>query len=129
MAKKKNSVALFEVISKARERHSQDGMAVPNWMGKGDQQEQEEVPAVAEKTLPPKSSFISSTYVEPMVSITGGRLRLTLNQTSCIVIAAGLIVLLASAFFLGRLSAGSGQEPHSPGSEAGIVNGGGQGAS
>jgi len=59
---------------------------------------------------------------DPMLSISGGRVRISLNQISAVVVAATLILLLFGAYQLGRSSAapddpGDGQTvkaPHKP---------------
>ena len=46
----------------------------------------------------------------PLVSTTGGRLTLSFNHVSCVVVTVGLVLLLAGAFALGRADR-RGKEP------------------
>ncbi|HUS92666.1 MAG TPA: hypothetical protein VM695_12490 [Phycisphaerae bacterium] len=92
MAKKKNSVALFEVIQKAR--RTQANMDVPKWMD-GDEA------AAAQARLGPPVEARPAGSPEPIVSIAGDRLRLSLSYASCAIVAVGALVLLLGAFGLG----------------------------
>ncbi len=108
VAKKKRSQALFEVISKSTDKQSDGGLHVPGWMGSSDAQEAPSPgsppagPGVRQATMPQAH--------EPVVSTVGGRLRLSLTYTTCMVAFAVLLLLLAGAFALGRYLASTGGE-------------------
>ena len=106
MVKKRNSVALFEVISKSKEKSSQADMGVPAWMGGTAQDEdapKPDSPVPAAPKLPPLPA--PPVRTAPLMTTAGGRLQLSLNYVSCLVIAVGLVLLLAGAFWLGRKTA------------------------
>lgn len=101
MVKKKNSVALFEVISKARSSDAESGMSVPAWMTPpGKQDPRADGDKTAESARP-----ASRSAAEPVVSTASGRLRLSLNYVSCTAISFSLVVMLLLAFWLGRTTA------------------------
>ncbi|MDY6914228.1 MAG: hypothetical protein SVT52_07225 [Planctomycetota bacterium] len=108
MGKKKNSLSLFEVISK---RVRQD-IEVPPWMANQPDQESAEVtPKVAEEApVPAPLTAARVPSAEPAVSTTGGRLRLSLSQTSCVIVALVLLGLLIGAFLLGRIGVTAGPQ-------------------
>jgi hypothetical protein len=112
VAKKKNSVALFEVIQKAR--RTEGTMDVPKWMGAqapaGELTRQERLvrPSIAARAR------------ESLLAITGDRLRLSLDYVSCAVAVLGLIALLVISFALGYW-AGTGRAP-SEGRAAGTLS-------
>jgi len=123
VVRKKDSVALFEVISKIRSGSGGANMSVPGWMINPKGREgsiPEEVPVPkpkpAAKRAPPQEAIISTDK---------GRLRVSLNYVSCMVVAAGLVVLLLAAFWLGRATGGTAQGPQ----KAGIGDTSGEGAS
>jgi len=106
MAKKKDAAALFEVIFKGKEKIRQDGLSVPVWMGEQPAPEADLADEPAEKPPSPGPvKIVAQPAGQLPVFTAGGRLRLSLNYTSCVVVAAALIILLAGAFVLGRLSA------------------------
>lgn len=105
MAKKKNSVALFEVIGKTK--RSESGMNVPKWFDG-------QAPAPAEAGGPSPAARPAPTGpVEPLLTVVGDRLRLSLNYLSCLVAALGAVVLLVAVFSLGYWS-GSSPAPVGP---------------
>ncbi len=116
MAKKKNSVALFEVIQKAKSGEA--NMDVPKWMGgEGPMPPSGEVPPPRPRpeARPAPASPASARRArggagEPLLSVAGDRLRLSLNIAACAVAAAGLIALLAGAFALGYWRGGASAE-------------------
>lgn len=121
MAKRKNSPALFEVISRSRESQSQSGLRVPTWMGgEADEQQSDQQPApeAAQQQAPPKqvaqpepSRTRAKTYEpqhEQAFSTAEGRLRVSLNYSTAIVLGVAVVLLLAAAFAIGRATAGSG---------------------
>lgn len=110
MAKKKDSVALFEVISHVRERHP-EAANVPDWAG-ADKTHKEQ-PAVApvekqpqQQTKPKPTTYAAPTSVAPpLVDTTGGKLTLSLNYVACMSVVMAVLLLLAGAFWLGRATA------------------------
>ncbi|MHC4294337.1 MAG: hypothetical protein ACYSTL_01995 [Planctomycetota bacterium] len=95
MAKKKNSAAFYEVLSKSRERRSEAGLSVPRWMGHS-VEPSEPVSAKPVDSAAPVS--------EQIVSTSTGRLEFSLNYVSCLVAALALLLLLILAFWAGRWS-------------------------
>ena len=107
MTRKKDSVALFEVI-KEHEKRS-EGLGVPSWMGAkaaGPAQKQTEqtVATGAPTSEPPRPEAFGG--YEPMISTTGGKLRLALDYRAGMFACCLLLVLLVVAFVLGRITAG-----------------------
>ncbi len=122
MGKKKDAAALFEVITRNKERRTSTGLGVPGWMGKTDRdkQQQQQSPPVGEDEAPPSVPTrtqmpAASRLSAPAVSTEGGRLRLSLDYISCTAIAVGFIVLLVVAFWIGRTTA-----PEGPAEQAGM---------
>ena len=114
MAKKKDSMALFEVISKSREKRSRGEMGVPDWMGHSEQG----APPQAEASTTSTPPAIPRAARKPAVVKTGGQLQVTLNYISCLALALGLVVLLAGAFWLGRSTAPEAGGPAQAGMKA-----------
>jgi hypothetical protein len=118
VTKKKDSVALFEVISKSRQKRGDSDLGVPGWIEPPEaprqQAEKPSVPARQAAAIPQAPSR----PVEPAIGVVGGRLTVSLNYVSCMVIAMGLLVLLLAAFWLGRATGGAAKgEP----TEAGVA--------
>ena len=154
MAKKKNAMALFEVISKTRDKNPGSEVTVPNWMKPGhqDQAPQDQAPDVeapeAQEPAPPEpeaqtqtpasQTEVASPEAEapnapalpttstweprrspegpkmsdlPMLSTDGGRLTLSLNYVSCMVVSMGVLLLIIGAFVLGRVTAPDSSPP------------------
>ena len=112
MAKKKDSMALFEVISKSRDKRSRGEMGVPDWMG-------DSVPGApqqAEASTTPTATHEAAR--KPAIVKTGGQLQVTLNYISCLAVVLGLVLLLAGAFWLGRSTASQGGEAAQAGMKA-----------
>ncbi|MFP3936781.1 MAG: hypothetical protein ACLFVW_00475 [Phycisphaerae bacterium] len=123
MAKRKNTPALFEVISRSRERQSQSGLRVPTWMG-GESREQSEEPAEnaaqqqapqpeAQPQEPATPQKPAGPVDEPMFSTSGGRLRVSLNYGGAIALSVVVVLLLGAAFAIGRATAGPGRADQS----------------
>jgi len=110
--KKKDSVALFEVISKSREKRSRGEMGVPGWMGDSEKDASQPTEAAASRDATPKAPR------KPAIVKTGGQLQVTLNYISCLAVALGLVVLLAGAFWLGRSTAPQAGKPARAGMQA-----------
>ncbi len=92
MAKKKNSIALFEAISKSREKNPNLGVSAPGWMGKAPQPQE---PGQPSADGPPPLSGAAS-YGGPTVSLSGGGL---------VLILAVVVAVAAVAFYVGRTTA------------------------
>jgi len=107
VVKKKDSVALFEVISKSRQRRSEAGLGIPGWMGR----EQDIAQGVGEGEPPagPSPTVRAAPLGEPTISTARGRLSLSLNYVSCLVAVMALVGLLVLAFWLGRATAGGAE--------------------
>ena len=134
MAKKKSSMALFEVVTREK-RHHKAAMTVPEWM-KGTaateasrqalispaeeaQPEQEhadptglDVPPGAAPGPDVETDYHASDRHEPaatqgekVLSVADGRVTVSLNYVSCAVAGLGLLLAILAAFLLGRASA------------------------
>ena len=145
MSKKKDSKALFEVLG----GQGKSKMGVPGWFGQPGSVEppKPEAPAPQPPPIPdepasaPEASLPAPRRVprvfshpkpapgrraakpgDPMVSISGGRVRISLNQISAFVVAATLLLLLFGAFQWGRSSSAPAEPddgrtikaPHNP---------------
>ena len=153
MAKKKNSMALFEVISKTRDKNPDAEVTVPNWIKSSSEQPDQETrePDVQESAVeedppcpepeaqsgasleeiapsppkaPPSPALQTTSTWEPhrsddtpeksdlpIWSTAGGRLTLSLNYVSCLVASTGILLLIITAFVLGRITASSVAPP------------------
>ncbi len=120
MARKKNSIALFEVISKSRANQEQLDMNVPEWMGGQSAQPPSEQSV---KAKPKAAAKAASGPSDARVSTDGGKLRLCLDYTSCSVLAGVLILLLAITFVLGRATVGNSAGPDKADQSAGVTGG------
>jgi len=109
-------VALFEVISKNKERRSDPRLNVPAWMGGETEPPGEFAPTQAE---PPPSAEPRPTAarapggLRPAVTTSAGQLTLSLNYTTCCVAFLVLLALLFGAFLLGQ-SLAPKEAPASP---------------
>ena len=114
MAKKKNTAAFFEVLSKTRQAQKDAGLSIPKWMGKDSEgDESEEKPSVPEK----RPAMVPARPGEQMLSAQTGRMRFSFGYAVCAAAAAGLLLLLVAAFWAGRATAPKTAEPF----EAGVV--------
>jgi hypothetical protein len=115
MSKRKDAIALFDLISKGKTEHA-PGMSVPGWFTK--RPAPAEGPEGAEGTegapAPPASGpppipqspvFSAETPAEPMFSTAPNQIRITLNYATCAIAGLGIVLLLGIFFWLGRLSA------------------------
>jgi hypothetical protein len=132
VAKRKNTLALFEVISRSKEHRSQAGLDVPSWMGeeRGEQQPPER-PSPPQPEPPKQAGAKPAARTpeptqEPMVSTSGGRLRVSLNYSGAIVLGVAVVLLLGAAFAIGRATAGGGGDTK-PAVTAGAGDGAGPG--
>ncbi len=100
MARKKDGKSLFEVMG-AGESQSGKSLDVPSWFDRGGQASDE-----ASKASQPVSSRPvpagQAERREPVLSVSAGRLIISLNQVSAIVVVLAIILLGVGAFFLGR---------------------------
>lgn len=103
MTKDKHAKALFEVISSTRAKHPESTCALPDWMRPGGT-------PLAEAPAEPAPQEPEPPAPTPVASVADRRLMISLNHVSAMVAAFGLVVLLAAAFLLGRISA----EPAEP---------------
>ncbi len=111
MTKKKDSVALFEVIQKAR--RSERNMAVPEWMGR-----QEGVPAAAAGSASQPGAAEAAPVggaVERTFAIIGDRLRISLSHAGGVVAAAVVLLLVGGGFALGWWGGASWSRAAGPG--------------
>jgi len=140
VAKRKNSVALFEVISKGKEKYGEARLGVPGWAGK-----QEPAPAAAglaaaaagptpaapgptpaaaeparlgPATALRRGLFGSKAPGEVVFAREGPRLRVSLSYVACTVVVVGLMAAMCGAFLLGRVSVGP--QPGKPTVEGGM---------
>ena len=134
-------MALFEVISKSRDKNPDSEVLVPNWVKPDQQDPQDQEPAAPEPIAPepeietpapqdeeavseapaPSAPILPTTSTWeprpasdapktsdlPVWSTDGGRLTLSLNYVSCLVVSTGVLLLIAGAFWLGRTTAPS----------------------
>ncbi len=94
VARKKNSPALFEAISKTRLKQKQENLAIPKWMDKRSES--------GEALVEPAG--IVDNYSGPLISTGAGRLVLSLDYKAFLAVTLGLAVLLVAAFWLGRVT-------------------------
>lgn len=108
MARKKDSVALFEVISKSQAKHLESDMSVPRWITGSEEPEKPSAPDERPRVEPDRAAPTMREPggpAEPMFATAGGRLRVSLNYLTCTIIVLGLVLALAGAFVLGRATA------------------------
>ena len=126
MAKKKRSMALFEVVARDRDENRETGVGVPEWMQGQTATDETSAPAGKKpiSLTPPGApaatpSSPAGPYaapaVEPVLSTAGGRLKLSLNYVTCTVAILAMLLLLVAAFLLGRASAGGATRAAAPG--------------
>ena len=124
MSRKKTSVPLFELMSKSRagvgEAHKAEGPApspkpVPAGTRATARPPLTHRPEVKQKDAaatpaasPDQTQKLAQAYAppaEPMLQTGDGRLRVSLNYVSSVVVLAGLLLLLIASFVLGRKTA------------------------
>jgi hypothetical protein len=136
MTKRKDAVALFDLISKGKNKVEgrTPGLNVPGWFRKtsapaegepgqqeGETQDDASAPdAAPDAAFPPAlpqaapTAFGAIEPTEPMVAFTDGRVRISVNLVTCAVAVMGLVFALGMMFYLGRITgrtpaAGSGE--------------------
>jgi len=105
--KRKDSVALFEVIARTREKSGKPDMDVPGWMG-GQQPAAEPDQAPAPEATGPLKVPPLQPPTEPVFRPIPQRVSFSMSYVRFGGLLAGMIVLLAAAFVLGRVTAGPG---------------------
>lgn len=115
MSKKKDSVALFEVVQKAR--RGEANLNVPTWM-QGQSGVEASSPAAVQAETPARAEPVPvrpmAGAAEPIVSIAGDRLRLSLSMVSCAAVVLGLLLVLTGAFGLGWWAGAPADAPDGP---------------
>lgn len=126
MARKKNSVSPFEVVAGiGRTQHKPAGGERPKPADQQGETAQTPTQPVQPQSLTPTVKVPQQPQLqkagaespgqaqpgEPMLSTEGGRLNLSLNYLSSVVLLGGLLVLLLGAFVLGRSTAPQPQAP------------------
>jgi hypothetical protein len=114
LSKKKSAKALFEVITTYRQKHPGSGPLMPEWMRRKQPSAPGQMPQlqpepVAEEPLRPAATGATVRTLRPLsppiIDTSDGRLNISLNYVSSVVVALGLVVLLVAMFLLGRLTA------------------------
>jgi hypothetical protein len=103
LGKRKNSAALFELISKGKQSKVEQDVSVPGWM-----KDDPNSAGVGQESAEPETggTVAIRPTAEKVFSTVGGRLRLSLSYMSASLLIVGVIVLLAVTFWLGQFSAG-----------------------
>ncbi len=121
MTKRKDAVALFDLISKGKDKAEgkAPGLNVPGWFrktsapveGEPDRQPGEgqadasPAPASAPALQQPASVSLGALEpAEPMVAFADGRVRISVNLVTCAVAVMGLVFALGMMFYLGRVT-------------------------
>lgn len=109
MARKKNSVALFEVISKTKDGRGRDDIRIPDWAG-GQAQSADAAGAKPQDAPPPLPAYqhAGGDFASSLEDTAPRRLTVTLNYVSCAAAVVGLMVLVGGAFWLGRVTGPAG---------------------
>jgi len=99
VAKRKDSIALFEVIKNQRDDVN---LNVPEWMGGQDSASQQEPPEV-----PPDAAEATPKAWFGAFSGSGGQLSFKLSYTHCILAAVGLVLVLIAAVWIAYAAGGA----------------------
>jgi len=131
MSKRKDAVALFDLINKGKPQQASPGLNVPGWFSNRPPAAPEagaEAAAPGESpTAPPPppapaySPFSTAAAGEPVFQAEGGRVRISLNYVACGATALGLIVALGFMFYIGRISVRPSRPPATP-PDGGLIN-------
>jgi len=129
VSKRKDSIALFEVISKAKQEGTEPKTTVPAWATRdatgraeppvGPQAEGEAPPAQATAPAQPAASesparrsiFDIAPSAERTIVRDGGRMKISLSYLHWGGVAAALVAVLIVVFLVGRASVGGGPGP------------------
>lgn len=96
MAKRKDSTALFEAISKSKEKHSKEGFVVPSWMRNRAQQSSTAAP---ERSPSPAQVSLQASSGEPRANW-----KQLASQHRLGLLAAAAVVVILAVFLAGRTS-------------------------
>jgi hypothetical protein len=110
VAKKKDAKSLFEIFTGEGIKSKADKpLGVPGWFGQAEPvppaASESPAQAVRPAAVPPAVSTERRLPEEPVVSVVGGRLRISLSQVGGAVTVLAVLVLLIGMFFVGRWSA------------------------
>ena len=135
MKRKKNSMALFEVVAREKQKTHKAVLTVPDWMKRrpAANAPEQAPPIPPPADVPPEGQYAGPQEPAPAVeapaparrsgaaaaggevlSVSDGRVTLSLNYVSCTVAGVGLVLAILAAFLLGRASA-----PEVPAARAG----------
>ena len=154
MSKRKDAVALFDLINKGRTEQASPGLNVPGWFSKrgapaptppGAEMPEPlpEMPVAegqppalpaAPVAAPQISSFAPAAPSEPFLTRADGRVKFSLNYIACAATAMGLIAVLLGTFWLGRVTAARSNSALNPtparggGGDGNLTSGAGGGA-
>jgi cell division septation protein DedD len=109
VTRKKDGKSLFEVIG-TDASHSDKSMNVPSWFDQtGQEPPTDDRPVIEQAKIspmvtPPPVPSGTTTHAEPMLSVSSGRLVISLNQISAVVVFLAIILLGVGAYMLGRMS-------------------------
>jgi hypothetical protein len=118
VARKKDAKSLFEVLSRDADKAAKGSktLGVPGWFGPVKPPAPPPQAAAPSQPVAPPPPPVRRVWGEPVLSLAGGRVRISLNQVSAAVAVGGLLVLLALAFVIGRATARpAGTAPQMPG--------------
>lgn len=118
VTRKKDGKSLFEVIGPGSGKSGKP-LGVPSWFEKGEAPASPAPPrpvSAPPKTKPMTSPPPAPVLGEPILSVSGGRLRISLNQISAVVALLAIILLGVGAFLLGRWTS-----PNSPAGPQGRI--------
>jgi len=126
VTRKKDGKSLFEVIGNDAS-HNDKSMNVPSWFDQTGQKPPTDDRPVIERAkisppvAPPPIPSGTTTRAEPILSVSSGRLVISLNQISAVVVILAIILLGIGAYMLGRMSSQNtsaspdgNQVPHNP---------------
>ncbi len=109
MARKKDGKSLFEVIGNDAS-HSGGSMNVPSWFDQdGQKPPTDDRPVIERAKISPMVTPTpipsgTTTRAEPILSVSSGRLVISLNQISAVVVFVAIILLGIGAYMLGRMN-------------------------
>ena len=105
MARKKDGKSLFEVMGTGASRNDKS-ITVPSWFDRGGRASSASGPqADGSPTVPqPTSPPPVPSRREPILSVSAGRLVISLSQISAVVAALAIVLLVAAAYMLGRMT-------------------------